>query len=173
MRDGELHALLSRLDCNIFGCFTRDGGPLCGHACYLTAAMFNHSCEPNCTATAGVKEMVIVTNQAIGSGSELTIAYTDVDKPLEARRKLLSTCYRFRCACGRCKREERGKERGVRPKQSYEGSQRHGGGRGSSRRGAQTSAPPAKQAADEADTGAPPNREKGRADAEPWFAALA
>jgi len=66
--DAELHALLSRLDSNCFGCFRCDGGPTIGHGCFLAAAVFNHSCDPNCFATSGASTLRIETQQAVAQG---------------------------------------------------------------------------------------------------------
>jgi len=103
--DADLHAMVSRLDSNIFGCFVRDGGPLFGHACYLQAATFNHSCSPNCSATSGVECIDIIADEEILEGEELCISYIDTNRPREARRKALKDHYNFDCMCRRCNTE--------------------------------------------------------------------
>lgn len=100
--DAELHAVLSRLDSNCFGCYRCDGGPTIGHGCFLSAAVFNHSCDPNCFATSGASTLRIETQQAVAQGEELTIAYVDTNLPRTARQKHLRACYHFDCACARC-----------------------------------------------------------------------
>ena len=100
--DAELHAVLSRLDSNCFGCYRCDGGPTIGHGCFLSAAVFNHSCDPNCFATSGASTLRIETQQAVAQGEELTIAYVDTNLPRSARQKHLRACYHFDCACTRC-----------------------------------------------------------------------
>ena len=100
--DAELHAVLSRLDSNCFGCYRCDGGPTIGHGCFLSAAVFNHSCDPNCFATSGASTLHIETQQAVARGEELTIAYVDTNLPRSARQKHLRACYHFDCACTRC-----------------------------------------------------------------------
>ena len=129
--DDELFALVSRIDSNVFGVFSRDGQArvsqgrnvdLIGHGVYLAASLFNHSCEPTCHASTGVRRMSVVVDEGLEAGIELTIAYCDVHQPLAARRRLLRQHYRFECACSRCESEAAGE---TKPKLSYGGG---GGG---------------------------------------------
>lgn len=103
--DSELFSVVSRLDSNIFGCFVRDGGPLFGHACYLQAATFNHSCAANCSATSGVGCIEIIADEDVREGEQLSISYIDANKPRDARRKILQEHYNFQCRCSRCATE--------------------------------------------------------------------
>lgn len=113
--DAELHALASRIDSNCFGIFRDghgDGAPrlasngrnvdLLGRGVYLDAALFNHSCSPNCSVTSGARRLSVVCETPVAAGAELTIAYVDTQQPLAARQKLLRTHYHFECACVRC-----------------------------------------------------------------------
>jgi len=47
----SLQLLVSRIDSNCFGCFSNDSGPPFARGVFLEAAMFNHSCSPNCAAS--------------------------------------------------------------------------------------------------------------------------
>jgi SET and MYND domain-containing protein len=116
--DIELFGLVSRLDSNIFGCFVRDGGPLFGHACYLQAATFNHSCAANCSATSGVDSIEIIADTDVAPGGQLSISYNDANRPRDARRKILQECYHFECRCRRCEEEA---SAAGKPKVSYRG----------------------------------------------------
>jgi len=185
--DTELFALVSRLDSNIFGCFVRDGGALFGQACYLQAATFNHACAPNCSATSGVACMRIVADEHIPAGAQLSIAYIEVNRPREARRKLLQDHYNFACGCERCCAEAIA---GGRAKLRYEGggARRGRGGGGGRDSGAAAAVGGAGGGAGAADAvavdgeGAPAPRTKKKAvvsgqpaagKAAPWFEALA
>jgi len=181
--DLELHAVLSRLDSNCFGCYTEDGGSVCGHGAYLAAAAFNHSCAPNCAASSGVGFMCVVTQQAVAAGEELTIAYADTNLPRAARQKYLKNCYCFDCACPRCEAEAAGVNK---QKLSYNtgaggrgGQGGRGGGRGN-KAGAgkqpKGEAPaenvrPATAPARARSKPKPPRSGDGGSD--PWFASLA
>ena len=105
----ELHELVSKVDSNCFGCFVpSDGGDRdvgFGHGVYLAASMFNHSCAPNCAATTGIDKMEIRTAAAVAAGTELSINYCDTNRPVDARRAYLRSCYGFECGCTRCAAE--------------------------------------------------------------------
>lgn len=99
----EWQLMLSRIDCNVFGCFSKlESGHLFGQGVYLEAAHFNHSCDPNCAASTAVTPLQIVTTRAVQPGEELTIAYVDISQPRTARQGKLCSHYRFNCACPRC-----------------------------------------------------------------------
>ena len=46
--------MLSRIDTNVFGCFA-DKSHLFAQGIYIDAAMFNHSCDPNCAVSPDVR----------------------------------------------------------------------------------------------------------------------
>lgn len=103
VRPYEWQHMLSRIDCNVFGCFSKlESGHLFGQGVYLEAAHFNHSCDPNCAASTAVTPLQIVTTRAVQPGEELTIAYVDTSQPRTARQAKLCSHYRFECACPRC-----------------------------------------------------------------------
>lgn len=95
--------MLSRIDSNVFGTFSKmESGHLCGQGVYLEAAFFNHSCDPNCVVSNAVTPLQIVTTREVQPGEELTIAYIQTMQPRSARQAQLSAHYRFVCACRRC-----------------------------------------------------------------------
>jgi len=49
--------MLSRIDTNVFGCFA-DKSHLFAQGNYIDAAMFNHSCDPNCAVSPDVRRCV-------------------------------------------------------------------------------------------------------------------
>ena len=73
-------------------------------------ALINHSCRPNAsTMVLSSKEelmMLVRAGREIKAGEEISIAYSDVCKPLAERRSHLMAVYGFECRCGRCQREE-------------------------------------------------------------------
>ena len=124
---------MSRIDSNVFGVFGRESNghariamgrnvDLVGHGVYLGASMFNHSCSPNCSVTSGVHALRVVVDEPVEAGTELQIAYCDVQQPVTSRRRLLRRHYHFDCCCERCVAEASG---APRPKLSYGGG---GGG---------------------------------------------
>ncbi len=134
-----LHALVSRIDSNCFGVFRPgcgDAAPrlamgrnvdLLGRGLYLQASMFNHSCVPNCSVSAGATTLEVVTDEAVRAGQELCISYIDLQQPVSARQKLLSRHYHFACACERCSGERTpGGAKAAGAKLSYHSSS-HGG----------------------------------------------
>jgi hypothetical protein len=95
--------MLSRIDSNVFGCFSKlEGGHLFGQGMYLEAGFFNHSCDPNCVVSSAVTPLQIVTIREVQPGEELTIAYVDISQPRSARQAKLSANYCFDCSCPRC-----------------------------------------------------------------------
>jgi len=115
--DAELHSLVSRIDSNCFGVFrpgSGDAAPrlamgrnvdLLGRGLYLHAAMFNHSCSPNCSVSAGASTLEVVVDEMVHAGQELCISYIDLQQPVSARQKALSRHYHFVCECERCTEE--------------------------------------------------------------------
>ena len=71
----------------------------------LCQAFFNHSCSPNCSVSAGARNLEVVADEEIAPDPELTISYCALQQPRGARQKLLHTHYRFECACERCTSE--------------------------------------------------------------------
>ena len=119
--DDELHALVSRVDSNCFGIYRSGAGEaggggrarvdalgrdvdLLGRGVYLAAALFNHSCAPNCCVSAGALrlEVQLLDDESAAPGDELTISYIDTQLPRAARQRLLATHYHFDCGCERC-----------------------------------------------------------------------
>lgn len=115
--DEELHALTSRIDCNCFGVFRPGCGDgrarmsmgrnvdLLGRGLYLEAALFNHSCAPNCFVSAGALSLEVIADETVSAGDELCISYCDIQQPLAQRQKMLHRAYHFECSCDRCTSE--------------------------------------------------------------------
>ncbi len=102
----EWQHMLSRIDSNVFGCFSKlESGHLFGQGMYLEAALFNHSCDPNCAVSSGVTPLQIVTIREVQPGEELTIAYVEISQPRSSRQAKLSENYCFDCGCPRCASE--------------------------------------------------------------------
>ena len=88
---------------------------LLGRGVYLSAALFNHSCAPNCMLlwSRDCTARLVVTT-ALSPGDELTIDYlangdAEDDGSAQAtrrRRKWLRTQYGFECQCERCNEAE-------------------------------------------------------------------
>ena len=111
---GELQLMVSRIDSNCFGCFSNDGsGPPFARGVFLEAAMFNHACAPNCAASNDKETLTVYTTRPVAAGEELSIAYTDVNQPVSARRKALKGLYHFECSCARCVVEAGGGGAGI------------------------------------------------------------
>ena len=121
--DAELHALVSRIDSNCFGVFREGQGEatgrarldasgrnvdLLGRGVYLDACLFNHSCAPNCSVSAGVHTLEVCLDEQVEPGTELTISYCDLLQPHAARQRHLRKAYHFDCACERCTAEAAG-----------------------------------------------------------------
>lgn len=71
-----------------------------------TAALFNHSCEPNCVMEFVGREMVAYTARDLKEGEEATVSYADVEGVDVAQRMMeLKERWFFECACVRCLRE--------------------------------------------------------------------
>ncbi|KAG9104192.1 hypothetical protein FRC06_004617 [Ceratobasidium sp. 370] len=86
-----------------------------GSAFYRVSSYLSHSCAPNTrpSFSAGTAELHLVANTDISAGTELTMAYVDVNQGpsetrLEARRRRrqeLARGWRFACECERCLKE--------------------------------------------------------------------
>lgn len=92
----KLEQMLSRIETNMHL-------QLSGHSLYPSAAMFNHSCNPNCKLEGDhVARLVVTTAGQISAGAELTVSYVELDQPVAARRQALRRQYSFDCNCVRC-----------------------------------------------------------------------
>jgi SET and MYND domain-containing protein len=121
----RLHEMLSRIDSNCFGCYSADGR-LVGHGVYPAAALFNHSCEPNCVVgLGGLAGLEVSTAEPVAAGTDLCISYIDTNAPLAARRRRLAAQYNFDCRCPRCE-DEAGAPAWDRARISYQGRARNG-----------------------------------------------
>ncbi|KAG9121181.1 hypothetical protein FRC07_002977 [Ceratobasidium sp. 392] len=86
-----------------------------GSAFYRVSSYLAHSCAPNTrpSFSAGTAELHLVANTDVPAGTELTMAYVDVNQGLsetrlEARRRRrqeLARGWRFACECERCLKE--------------------------------------------------------------------
>ena len=101
----ELRELCSRIESNVFGVIDSENRVI-AQGVYLAAAMFNHSCTPNCIVEEGTAEVLQVSTAGpVAAGEELCISYIG-NAPLAARRKALQKQYHFLCACTRCEIEK-------------------------------------------------------------------
>ncbi|KAF8467778.1 hypothetical protein BDZ91DRAFT_848377 [Kalaharituber pfeilii] len=95
---------------NTFSIAAPNGTETIGNLFDPYAALFNHSCEPNCTLEFSGKEVFVVALRDVKEGEEARIAYVDVEGvDVEKRRKELAERWFFDCECGRCKTEMRKK----------------------------------------------------------------
>ncbi|CAE6443228.1 unnamed protein product [Rhizoctonia solani] len=86
-----------------------------GSAFYRVSSYLAHSCTPNVAPSfhTGTSDLHLVANEDIPEGTELTMAYVDVNQGptetrLEARRRRrqeLARGWRFACECPRCLKE--------------------------------------------------------------------
>ncbi|CAE6388074.1 unnamed protein product [Rhizoctonia solani] len=86
-----------------------------GSAFYRVSSYLAHSCAPNVAPSfhTGTSDLYLVANEDISAGTELTMAYVDVNQGpaetrLEARRRRrqeLARGWRFACECPRCLKE--------------------------------------------------------------------
>ena len=102
----KLEQMFSRIETNVHGIYHGSTAQLVGHGMYPSAAMFNHSCAPNCKLDSDkVEKLTITTVVPVESATELTVSYIALDKPVTARRKALRQQYNFECNCERCVEE--------------------------------------------------------------------
>ena len=67
-----------------------------------TAAMANHSCQPNAFIVFSGRSLHIRSLTAIPKDTEITIAYTSTTDPSSTRQKELQTRWYFTCTCPVC-----------------------------------------------------------------------
>ena len=107
LKDEDIYHLISRIECNNFGLWTRSQSNNCyGRSLYCHASYFNHSCSPNCEVHITGSFLSIYTLKKIEIGEELTIKYIDTNIPRSARNQKLQSDYRFSCECLRCNDEK-------------------------------------------------------------------
>jgi SET and MYND domain-containing protein len=68
----DVTALLAMLNCNAFTVCTFEQVPV-GIGLYPSAALFNHSCAPNCMATFTSRQLEIRTIREVSAGEQLTV----------------------------------------------------------------------------------------------------
>ena len=77
-------------------------GATLGTCLSTSAALLNHSCNPNCIFVFSGASLAIRSLQAIPANSELTISYTDITAPTHRRQRDLRSMYYFKCVCEYC-----------------------------------------------------------------------
>jgi hypothetical protein len=82
-------------------------GASSGTAVYLTASLFNHSCDPNVSVSFPYNDGTVVLTAAddVEAGEELHISYVDEGMSVARRREHLRFAYGFVCDCTRCQEE--------------------------------------------------------------------
>ncbi|KAI8824429.1 uncharacterized protein EV422DRAFT_487271, partial [Fimicolochytrium jonesii] len=103
--DFVLH-LVSKIESNGFGLWSPKTEQCMGRALFPNASYFNHSCDPNTSATQAADEITFRTKRPVKQNEPLTISYIDANIPLHARRSRLQQEYYFHCMCSRCVAEE-------------------------------------------------------------------
>ena len=81
------------------------GLPVRARAIFLDTARINHSCVPNAENTFRDRitdTNVVIANQDIKEGDEITISYINRLLPLATRREILMEQWGFRCQCPAC-----------------------------------------------------------------------
>jgi hypothetical protein len=86
--------LICALACNVHTIVDVEQHPI-GIGCFPRAAMFNHSCRPNCVQSFNGRRLVLRSLRKINAGEELTISYTELLSTLGQRRAELSGNYHF------------------------------------------------------------------------------
>ena len=100
----------------IYNCFsiTDEEQKTIGLGLYLTAAIINHSCEPNLVQTFAfgsgqnsnrkndTPKLVLTASKNIENGQEMFISYTNPLNIFTQRDAYLKKEYKFQCDCGRC-----------------------------------------------------------------------
>ena len=103
-----IHQLLAAIQLNSFN-MTHGSASNSLYATLFLLAHFNHSCHPNCTASADPNEaftpgvpVVVRSLVDVEPGEELTISYIDLCQSPAQRQSHLREMYMFECACARC-----------------------------------------------------------------------
>ncbi|MEW5316105.1 MAG: hypothetical protein WDW38_007491 [Sanguina aurantia] len=78
---------------------------LTGRQLYITTSYFNHSCRPNCFMDHSSAAAVVRATEAVASGEEVCITYTDISTPRATRAALLQRYFHFKCNCLKCAEE--------------------------------------------------------------------
>ena len=75
-----------------------------GAGLYSTAALFNHSCDPNIVRCNVGRSMVSVTSRVIRRGEEIVDCYglPWYSKTRDFRQEITSKFYKFSCVCRAC-----------------------------------------------------------------------
>lgn len=73
-----------------------------GSGFFPSAALFNHSCSPNAIVHFDRGRIQIRALRQIATGQELFISYTELYRPVAARREALLAKKNFLCQCIRC-----------------------------------------------------------------------
>lgn len=76
-----------------------------GSGLYPTAALFNHSCDPNLVRTNIGRKMISVAARDIGKGEEVVDCYglPWYSKTRDIRQDITARFYRFTCQCQPCR----------------------------------------------------------------------
>jgi len=78
-----------------------------GAGIYPTAALINHSCDPNCDVNFYANELHVIATRSIKAGEEITIDYGVLfyRTLLKWRKHVLQFRYCFECDCKACKQD--------------------------------------------------------------------
>lgn len=77
------------------------------HGIFPTAALLNHSCNPNCNLILQDNNVVVVAANDIEENEEITICYSEIDPllPVKERQSICQNKFNFVCECNRCVEE--------------------------------------------------------------------
>mmetsp|Transcript_10123 Transcript_10123/g.20915 ORF Transcript_10123/g.20915 Transcript_10123/m.20915 type:complete len:414 (-) Transcript_10123:37-1278(-) len=108
----RIREALSRVKANAFSITSESDGDVVGIALFeYPAYLMNHSCRPNATQSFSLVNgqfpcLVLVANQKIAKGEEITISYMDQNDLRQSsridRRQMLQKSYHFICQCSIC-----------------------------------------------------------------------
>ncbi|XP_071948093.1 histone-lysine N-methyltransferase SMYD3-like [Antedon mediterranea] len=97
----DMLELFGRVACNSFNICDKEMQSI-GVGLYLKAAIFNHSCSPNCIAVFNSTTLHMRAVKNIKKGEELLVSYIDLMYPTEIRQQMLQDQYFFTCDCTAC-----------------------------------------------------------------------